>query len=117
MRRIDVTDGSSRALPGVEAETACRVRPRVARPRSHRDSRRGHDTAPGWQARQIQPAGVLRCCGVGPDAGQLAWVPPSRLVRGANVPRVDVPKTRYARSGELSIAYQVFGSGPIDVAI
>ncbi len=30
---------------------------------------------------------------------------------------MDVPETRYARIGELSIAYQVFGSGPIDAAI
>ncbi len=28
---------------------------------------------------------------------------------------VPVPRTRYARSGELSIAYQVFGEGPVDL--
>jgi class 3 adenylate cyclase len=28
---------------------------------------------------------------------------------------VDVPETRYARSGELQIAYQVVGEGPLDV--
>src|SRR5215470_5409225 len=27
------------------------------------------------------------------------------------------PETRYARSGEVSIAYQVFGDGPFDVVI
>jgi pimeloyl-ACP methyl ester carboxylesterase len=27
----------------------------------------------------------------------------------------DVPETRYAQSGELTIAYQVFGNGPIDL--
>ncbi len=26
-----------------------------------------------------------------------------------------VPRTRYARSGELNIAYQVFGEGPLDL--
>jgi class 3 adenylate cyclase len=28
---------------------------------------------------------------------------------------VDIPRTRYARSSELNVAYQVFGSGPIDL--
>jgi pimeloyl-ACP methyl ester carboxylesterase len=28
---------------------------------------------------------------------------------------VEIPRTRYARSSELNIAYQVFGSGPIDL--
>jgi hypothetical protein len=28
-----------------------------------------------------------------------------------------VPETRYALSGDVSIAYQVFGSGPIDLVI
>ena len=27
------------------------------------------------------------------------------------------PETRYARSGDLSIAYQVFGDGPFDLVI
>jgi len=27
------------------------------------------------------------------------------------------PETRYVRSGEVSIAYQVFGDGPFDVVI
>jgi pimeloyl-ACP methyl ester carboxylesterase len=27
----------------------------------------------------------------------------------------ELPQTRYARSGDISVAYQVFGSGPIDV--
>lgn len=31
--------------------------------------------------------------------------------------RVDVPEVRYARSGAVSIAYQSFGSGPIDVVV
>jgi class 3 adenylate cyclase len=28
-----------------------------------------------------------------------------------------MPETRYARSGDLSIAYQVFGDGPLDIAL
>ena len=28
---------------------------------------------------------------------------------------MDVPDTRYARSGDVSIAYQTFGEGPIDL--
>ena len=33
------------------------------------------------------------------------------------VARVDVPETRYARSGDLQIAYQVVGDGPLDVVL
>ena len=35
---------------------------------------------------------------------------------GHNAP-VDVPETRYARSGDLQIAYQVVGEGPLDVVL
>ena len=28
---------------------------------------------------------------------------------------MDMPETRYARSGDVSIAYQVLGEGPFDV--
>ena len=31
------------------------------------------------------------------------------------MPAVDVPETRYARSGDVRIAYQVFGAGPFDI--
>ena len=30
---------------------------------------------------------------------------------------MDVPETRYARSGDLQIAYQVVGEGPLDVVL
>ena len=30
---------------------------------------------------------------------------------------MDVPEHRYARSGDLNIAFQVVGEGPLDVAI
>ena len=30
---------------------------------------------------------------------------------------MDVPETRYARSGEVSIAYQVIGTGPVDLVL
>jgi hypothetical protein len=30
---------------------------------------------------------------------------------------MDMPETRYARSGDVSIAYQVVGDGPFDVVI
>jgi hypothetical protein len=30
---------------------------------------------------------------------------------------VDVPETRYARSGDLQIAYQMVGEGPLDVVL
>ncbi len=34
-----------------------------------------------------------------------------------NRPTMDIPETRYARSGDLDIAYQVLGSGPIDLVL
>jgi hypothetical protein len=43
-------------------------------------------------------AGKLRCC----------W---GTVIVGVPVP----PETRYARSGEVNIAYQVVGDGPVDV--
>lgn len=30
---------------------------------------------------------------------------------------MEVPETRYARSGDLQIAYQVVGEGPLDVVL
>ena len=30
---------------------------------------------------------------------------------------MDVPETRYARSGDLQIAYQVVGEGPLDILL
>jgi DNA-binding winged helix-turn-helix (wHTH) protein/pimeloyl-ACP methyl ester carboxylesterase len=33
----------------------------------------------------------------------------------ANDDRIDIPATRYARSGDVNIAYQVIGDGPIDL--
>ena len=34
-----------------------------------------------------------------------------------NVPVLDVPATEYARNGDVCIAYQLFGEGPMLVAI
>jgi len=34
-----------------------------------------------------------------------------------DTPRVDLPETRYARSGNVSIAYQVHGQGPFDLVV
>ena len=33
------------------------------------------------------------------------------------ITRVAVPETRYARSGDVHIAYQVFGSGPLNLVL
>src|SRR5690606_13119102 len=37
--------------------------------------------------------------------------------RGSRFRRVKPPRTRYAVAGELSIAYQVFGQGPVDLVL
>lgn len=36
--------------------------------------------------------------------------------RGHDTP-VEIPETHYARSGDLSIAYQVIGDGPLDLVL
>jgi class 3 adenylate cyclase len=36
---------------------------------------------------------------------------------GRTMPSVDVPEVRYARSGDVSIAYQMFGEGPVDLVV
>jgi class 3 adenylate cyclase len=33
------------------------------------------------------------------------------------MPRVEIPEVRYARSGDVSVAYQTFGSGPVDLVL
>jgi serine/threonine protein kinase/pimeloyl-ACP methyl ester carboxylesterase len=48
--------------------------------------------------------------------------PPARAPQPAPAPApqpppVDPPRTRYARSGDITLAYQVFGSGPIDIVL
>jgi alpha/beta hydrolase fold len=57
--------------------------------------------------------GRRRCC-VARHAGQAR---PSRRHRADSVSLVDVPETRYARSGDLQIAYQIVGEGPLDVVL
>ena len=37
------------------------------------------------------------------------------MVAGPETPRVDLPEVRYARSGDVHIAYQVTGDGPFDL--
>jgi class 3 adenylate cyclase len=41
----------------------------------------------------------------------------SELDSGFTMRPVDVPEIRYARSGEVSIAYQAFGEGPVDLVV
>src|SRR4051794_13151917 len=40
-----------------------------------------------------------------------------RLERGQNSRMRELPTTRYAQSGELNIAYQVMGDGPVDLIL
>jgi class 3 adenylate cyclase len=40
-----------------------------------------------------------------------------RRTRAADNPPMDVPEIRYVRSGEVSIAYQLFGSGEMDLVV
>lgn len=46
---------------------------------------------------------------------QSPHVPAATPLHAAAAPAVDPPTVRYARNGEISIAYQVIGDGPVDV--
>src|SRR5262245_20062535 len=68
------------------------------------------------QRQHCQPRGSLWPCeaGRGADLGEAAW----RCWWTAGCGRLQtdvVPVTRYAKSGEVSIAYQAFGDGPVDL--
>src|SRR5687768_17046758 len=39
------------------------------------------------------------------------------MARAAQCDHMDVPEVRYARSGDVSIAYQAFGEGPVDLVV
>src|SRR6185436_4831761 len=40
---------------------------------------------------------------------------PEQLPHSDHAPPFEIPRTRYARSGDVNIAYQVIGDGPIDL--
>ena len=48
--------------------------------------------------------------------GDFVETPPNRVVF-PHSGGVNAPETRYATAGDLSIAYQVFGAGPLDIAL
>ncbi len=57
-----------------------------------------------------------RVCVYRPDR-PLVWTVSRQPVVGGAARRVSMPDTRYARNGEVSIAYQVVGDGPIDLVL
>src|SRR5262249_22603909 len=67
---------------------------------------------------------TLQAIALGGSTGSLSTpAPPGRLrqagapstVQTAVVVEAEIPETRYAKSGDVNIAYQVVGSGPIDL--
>lgn len=52
---------------------------------------------------------LTACRGIAPR------VPPRRA--GGSLGSIEVPQTHYARSGDLQIAYQVAGEGPLDIIL
>jgi pimeloyl-ACP methyl ester carboxylesterase len=59
-----------------------------------------------------------RMCVYRPDRrSPVAWTVSKRPVAGGAPRGVPMPNTRYAKNGEVSIAYQVVGDGPIDVVL
>src|SRR5437867_3743737 len=65
----------------------------------------GHESlpSPGWAQDTLRPEAARR---PGPSLDD------PRLER-----RMQSPRTRYAKSGDVHIAYQVFGDGPIDIVV
>ena len=59
-----------------------------------------------------------RLCVYRPDRGErVAWTVSTRPSPGRAPRRISMPDTRYARNGEISIAYQIVGEGPIDLVL
>ncbi|MFA6957023.1 MAG: alpha/beta fold hydrolase [Thermoanaerobaculia bacterium] len=52
---------------------------------------------------------------VGSGSVPSSELPAAALSRVRQEPKVEIPETRYARSGDVNIAYQVVGSGMIDL--
>lgn len=75
-----------------------------------------HDKALGEHLSSCVHTG--RVCVYRPDRqSPVVWTVSRRPVAGGAPRRVPMPDTRYARNGEISIAYQVLGKGPIDVVL
>lgn len=75
-----------------------------------------HDKALGEHLSACVHTG--RLCVYRPDRrAQVAWTVSARPSPGRTPRRISTPDTRYARNGEVSIAYQVVGEGPIDLVL
>jgi pimeloyl-ACP methyl ester carboxylesterase len=75
-----------------------------------------HDEALGEHLSACVHTG--RLCVYRPDRQTpVAWTVNTRPAPGRAPRRPPVPDTRYARNGEVSIAYQVVGEGPIDLVL
>src|SRR5919197_62591 len=83
-----------RADSSASTSSTDRDLPEVARA-SERDSRRSGAARMG--SASVSPAGC------------------SPSVRRRRLPRMDAPETRYTKSGDVHVAYQVFGSGGLDL--
>jgi class 3 adenylate cyclase len=78
-------------------------------------SRPGRDKKIGARDSHAAPvAAAVAPMAASVGAVALVVVPRSNT---CETPRVDVPEIRYARSGDISIAYQVVGDGPIDLVL
>src|SRR4029078_8624170 len=62
---------------------------------------------------------IFRCCGPGPDTARNGSKPiaTAACVALREGPAMAMRVTHYAKSGDVHIAYQVFGSGPIDLVL
>ena len=122
-RAIRCARGDRRRCPRARARRACRVahrRVRAARGQARRDRR--HRSGRGSPALAGPGEVLVSQHRQGPRRGLGDRVRGSRHARAeGRAGRVEAlcrrarPETRYAKSGDLNIAYQVVGDGPLDL--
>jgi pimeloyl-ACP methyl ester carboxylesterase/DNA-binding winged helix-turn-helix (wHTH) protein/class 3 adenylate cyclase len=76
--------------------------------------RRGYRFKPAVEVRRADGSGLGRSAPTAP-AGDVRSQGPRAAVYDFAADSFEPPETRYVRNGELNIAYQVVGSGPLDL--
>jgi pimeloyl-ACP methyl ester carboxylesterase/class 3 adenylate cyclase len=66
-----------------------------------------YEVSSGEQATRVMPSS--------PHSSESARVSATRLASEASALSTKRPETKYARSGDINIAYQVIGEGPVDI--
>jgi hypothetical protein len=93
-------------LPGWCGKCGPRIRPRnsseVGRERAFRTRQHG----------ELERFHPVKCCSRGTTQRNSGYAP---IGQPGSTPMNSMPETRYARSGDNYVAYQVIGEGPFDL--